>query len=182
MKVWHCASRSVYNNLFEIPSFYYRPWKVNTVLGKQRKTNRKPIKHSGLFDIEEDAAEIFLSYLENDPMPIKDNELEKPKKQNRSKRKAEVSLDLHGMTVFEAQAYIDEKLSQIRAKHVKYRVRLITGKGLNSGLSGPVLASEIYQYVRDRYGHQIETIDDPPAAARINNIPIRGYFDFVIKF
>jgi DNA-nicking Smr family endonuclease len=59
-------------------------------------------------------------------------------KKNKYKQEVEASLDLHGLTALEAEAMLDNFLAAASKTGLK-RVRIITGKGINSPLGRPVL-------------------------------------------
>ena len=60
-------------------------------------------------------------------------------------------------------------------------LNIITGKGLNSGMGGGVLAREIPDWVRERFAKHIVDMDESPAEVQLGGIPIRGYFRVTIK-
>ena len=62
----------------------------------------------------------------------------KQAKKNKYKQEVEASLDLHGLTALEAEAMLDNFLAAACEAGLK-RVRVITGKGINSPSGRPVL-------------------------------------------
>ena len=77
---------------------------------------------------------------------------------------------------------MDSFIQDLKDKRGSVTLKVITGKGLNSGSNGGVLASEIHRYVSERFGLNIIKIDESPDKLRINNVPIRGHFCVTFKF
>jgi len=71
-------------------------------------------------------------------------------KKNKYPRAAEAELDLHGLTALEAEAELLNFLAE--AKKKKYaRVRIITGKGLNSPDGRSVLKPLVEDWLRAKH-------------------------------
>lgn len=158
---------------------------------KPRKNSKKDEAiHKGVhFDLEEDAFEIFLRYLEEDvPPPDQPEEgtSEKRKKGSKRARKRQmpaISIDLHGYTLAEAIQHLESEIDWLRERHSGLiKLRIITGKGLHSGHKGGVLISEAYDYISKKFTHMIESIDDPPSKMKMGDIPLKGHFDVFINF
>ena len=94
------------------------------------------------------------------------------------------SIDLHGMTVSQAQAYIDQRFHQWMSTHSRQnlRIRVITGKGLHSSAQRGVLAEAIHSYILRMYREAIVEIEASPHEVQLSGMPIRGHFDVVLKF
>lgn len=91
-------------------------------------------------------------------------------------------IDLHGATVDVACRRIDGIMNRISSRGAGvWRLRVITGKGLNSGIQGGVLGREVYHYFIVTYSHLIESIDESPDRVRLGGVPIRGHFDALIR-
>ena len=85
------------------------------------------------FDIEENAEEIFLNYLNEDTGPVEKSEepATLPKARKRTGKIPQVKIDLHGLTLDEACAALDEKVNQLRnGGQSRVRLRVVTGKGI----------------------------------------------------
>ena len=95
------------------------------------------------------------------------------------------TLDLHGLTLEQAQRRVDqfipEILKQLKTAGEKVRVRIITGKGTRDGQPAGVLAREIHTWVSQRWARHIVSIDASPADVLVGGIPIRGHFDLTLK-
>ncbi len=156
---------------------------------KMHKGSRREERsyNSVSFDLEEDALEIFLQYLEEDNPPDDYDEMPHTKKKIGKRQKKQsvchINLDLHGHTVEEAKKRIDAELYHLREKNRgMVGLRIITGRGLHSGLGGAILITEVYDYVQGKYQHLIVSIDDPPVNLKIGDIPLKGHFDVVFHF
>lgn len=157
---------------------------------RKRKSTKAPKLPGPLgvdFDIEEDAEDIFMRHLAEDPMqvPVEKVETKSDIARRRKKEKKsleEVSLDLHGLTVAEAQSCIDRLIQKLSAGKNPVILRIITGRGLHSGSTGGVLIAEIYSYVHQRYRQRIVQSDGDPNDVKIDGVPIRGWFRLWLKF
>lgn len=91
-----------------------------------------------------------------------------------------IKIDLHRLTMAEAEARVDGVLKGLLAglhsAGASVRVQIITGKGRHSGDGGAVLAREVHRYVRQRYAGHIISIEDSPADLVVGGLPIRGHF------
>ncbi|MFW7377983.1 MAG: Smr/MutS family protein [Oligoflexus sp.] len=158
---------------------------------KKRK-HKKPKadkKYSALhFEIEDDADELIRSHLEEHLPPNKDHDLSldpeaSVKKTSSRKRFTVRKLDLHGMTVSQAQNKVESVFMDLilDGSNDKVQVQVITGKGLHSGPGGGVLAGHIHSFICRRFASWIVSIDESPDDLRLNGIPIRGHFNVILK-
>jgi DNA-nicking Smr family endonuclease len=91
------------------------------------------------------------------------------------------TVDLHRMTLTEAQAFLDNAIAAALSTHGgPVTFMIITGKGLHSGPGGSVLPQEIHRYVRRTYGAYILRIEDSPADVRVGGLPLRGHFSVTL--
>lgn len=135
---------------------------------------------------DEEAERLFLEALENmDPEAVlrdKRRGAEHPAAPAKPRAgkggRQDFSLDLHRLTLHEAQGRIDGMMRQVLAKLASGPVtlRIITGKGRHS-VGSAVLPREIHSYVKSRYGAHIVRIDDSPADLVVGELPLRGHFD-----
>lgn len=134
-------------------------------------------------NIADDDLQMFMDFLETDSFPDKEIEPSTKLQKSRSKKTLKpIIVDLHGKTLTEAQSFMDSFIQDLKDKRGSVTLKVITGKGLNSGSNGGVLASEIHRYVSERFGLNIIKIDESPDKLRINNVPIRGHFCVTFKF
>lgn len=148
-------------------------------------------------ELEDNAEELFLTHIEQFTPPNKDskknysgepigdsntkNTVRKTKKSRQ--QLIDITIDLHGCTTAEAEQIIDSTLNRLREgkQSTRYKVRVITGKGLHSPNGKGVLSRHIHAYVSARFGHCILSIDEPPHAVQIMGAPLRGHFDFILQ-
>src|SRR5690606_29263413 len=92
-------------------------------------------------------------------------------------------LDLHGMTVSEARNFMSMRLTDICNKHAGklVKIRIITGKGRHSGPEGSSLSAMAHTFAQEILGSRIIAITEAPSQVKINNLPIRGHFDVMIR-
>lgn len=95
---------------------------------------------------------------------------------------ASTEIDLHHHTKDEAEQALNRLILELKAKHKRVKLRIITGKGHRSKDGKGVLVRTIHSFVSDRFSQAIETIQPCPSASTIDGQPIRGYFDVVFKF
>ena len=108
-----------------------------------------------------------------------DSGLEQPRARPSENRS---DVDLHGMTLAEAEAHIRSALRNLLASRPgQVSVRIITGKGLHSGEFGSVLARRIHELVSREFAREIVEIQDSPAETMVDGLPIRGHFDVLLK-
>ncbi|MFK7825386.1 MAG: Smr/MutS family protein [Oligoflexales bacterium] len=160
-------------------------------MGKKRKNKNirelsGPTERGVNFDLEEDADELFSSYLDAmDPLAVlsekeaKPEESEPAKPSRNSKSKArELQIDLHGYALADAIYQVDCYIQNLLKEGARiFTCKIITGKGRHSGPEGGVLAKEIHSHVRDTYRREILRIEESPADATLNGLPLKGYFN-----
>ena len=139
------------------------------------------------FDLEEDADELFSSYLDAmDPSEILsekeaklDNPTEQAKQAKKNKNKThELQIDLHGYALADAIYNVDCFIQELLKGGPRiFTCKIITGKGRHSGPEGGVLAKEVHTHVKSTYRRQILRIEESPADATLNGLPIKGYFN-----
>lgn len=149
---------------------------------KSKKRELSTEKKGGLrFELEPNAQELFLNHL-RDVKPSKEL-AEEPRKAEVSRSVGDelTQLDLHGMTVPEAEFYLRGYLDRLRQIPGLHRVKIITGKGRNSLKGQGVLAQRIHQFVVEIYGPWLDSIESSPHATQIGGMPLRGHFHMVIR-
>jgi DNA-nicking Smr family endonuclease len=160
------------------------------------KKNSKKISDNSKAD-----AELFIKYIEaNGPSyetflqkedystpessrPIKQKNTQKS---SRSPNNERYTLDLHGRKLDEAKSSVRKLFQDFIANGGKRNntiVRVITGKGRNSGPQGAVLASAIYAFVLYEFSGHVKMLDSDPTDTAIDGgLPQRGHFDFKFLF
>lgn len=143
---------------------------------------KRPGKHQ---QEDDDDAELFRKFLEQDKVPDKDKNRVRSKLPQAIKKTdvAElIHLDLHGLNLSEALAEVDRLFSKVTAG-VKFeqRVRIITGKGRHSTTGEGVLVRSVYDHVKRQWSAFIKRIDSPPADDLIEGLPLRGHFDVLLS-
>jgi DNA-nicking Smr family endonuclease len=142
--------------------------------GKHSKPNKVPPRPQ--FELEPDAEEIFLDYLQNQFAPGRKDDLTNPRGRSATdKEPTFVKVDLHRRSIREALDIIDEMIGSVRPGRQRFRV--ITGKGLHSGPAGSRMAQEVHLYIVRKYSSRIVMITDSPAEMMVGNLPWRGHFD-----
>ena len=146
--------------------------------------------------------ELFLRYIDdynpNFEEILQKDDLDRPKKlpsvsrlsqsgrKSSSKEKRVYSVDLHGKTLEQAKSQIRRVFQDFiheGGKRNKTTVRVITGKGKNSGPDGGVLGAAIYAFVSHEFKNHIEMLDSSPEETIIGEgLPLRGHFDFIFLF
>jgi DNA-nicking Smr family endonuclease len=158
-------------------------------MGDGKKNKGRPPKLPAVDPIDEAEAErLFLESLENmDPQAIlrdkrrgldEKEPVARPRPGRGGDGQADYTLDLHRLTLAEAQGRIDGVLRQIlgRLAAGPVTLKVITGKGRHS-LGSSVLPREIHDYVKSRYAAHIHRIDDSPADLVVGELPLRGHFN-----
>ncbi|MBP9707537.1 MAG: Smr/MutS family protein [Oligoflexales bacterium] len=155
-----------------------------------KKKPPKSTKKTLLFDLEENAADLFTEHLkELDSDLIEKDKLntEFSKSTNQIQRSRQkqaktqlISLDLHGKTLVEAQNEVQHKIQELlKSSQSGFTLRIITGKGLHSPGGEGVLATEIWRFVNKKYAGKFRQIDASPADVKLGGRLIRGHFDVV---
>ena len=136
---------------------------------------------------EEEEARLFKEAVEKGPVPQKDNDKQIPTRTNTPKSPKSASsrhdIDLHGMTVSEAQDYVIHTITALldQAKGQPIDIRIITGKGHHSQGRQPQLISSIHHVVEARFRQRIIHIEASPHELRLGGAYLKGHFDLRIK-
>jgi DNA-nicking Smr family endonuclease len=167
-------------------------------MSKKRQDNahkaRQP-EHGVRFDVEDDAETLFRQAVDQigstrGKILLKDESPDRSVSERvRGKSKTagprpELKIDLHGMTLDEARRHVDDRINDLLVKLNPGNVvtiNIVTGKGLNSGAGGSVLAREIPEWVRNRFARHILEMDESPADVQLGGIPLRGSFRIKVK-
>ena len=97
-----------------------------------------------------------------------------PNKRKHKQNPSPISLDLHGMTVSEAQNYLKSEIHSLLIQHKQINPENHYRQRRHSEY-GPVLADASHQYIREQYGKYIRSIEASPTESTINRIAVRGY-------
>jgi DNA-nicking Smr family endonuclease len=158
---------------------------------KQKKQQRRKLTRQGvrqldtlntsqLFDIEPNAKEIFKTFLSIDDFAGAKKPQDELVKKSRTKKKlVSKNVDLHGYSFDEAARIVDSIFSQQIEDPM--RLKIITGKGLHSGETGPVLVRKIYEHIQETYRSKIIAIDQPPIETQVNGLPSKGHFYVTLR-
>lgn len=135
---------------------------------------------------EEQEALLFLETVQKQKFQPKDSEqeLEKIKNAQRTQKSASRhTIDLHGMTVADAQAYVVRTIHDIlsQAKGQSVDIRIITGKGHHSKGRGPQLISEIHHVVESTFRQRIVSIEVSPHELNLGGVYLKGHFDVKLR-
>lgn len=135
------------------------------------------------FEIEENAREMLEEHLALFKPHVKDADNKARQTKEVSKRTASptVEIDLHGMTLDEAEKWVIQIIAQAPSSTEKRTYKIITGKGRHSSSGRGVLIREIYLFVVHRYGPWIERIEESPDGVRLGGVAIRGHFHVTLK-
>lgn len=165
--------------------------------GSKNKTNKNkktPVQweepediptKNGLRPNPEEDAELFHEAVRFGKIHRKDLESEQnPEAKSRPKKKNDrYDIDLHGMTVDEAQHYVVNAIDDILAgaKGQTVTIRVITGKGNRSRDRGPQLIHSIHHVVESRFKSRLISIEVSPHELKIGNTYLKGHFDLKIR-
>lgn len=164
----------------------------------RKKTADKSIKnpdsgHGVRFELEADAEDLFKTAVDamgKRSAPLNNKEADRnshplnPGGKARKNKASPIKIDLHGMTLEVARRYVDSRINGILAQlspGASAALDIVTGKGLNSGSGGGVLAREIPEWVRQRFAQHIVDMDESPAEVQLGGMPLRGNFRVTIK-
>jgi DNA-nicking Smr family endonuclease len=148
--------------------------------GKHPPRNPEPRERRPQFELEPDAEEIFLDYLETQFAPGRKDDATNPRRRAAPEKGSSfIEVDLHRRTIREALDIIDKMVDSVRPG--RQRFRIITGKGQHSGPTGSRLAEEVHLYVVRKYGSRIAMITASPAETMVGKLPWRGHFDVEFK-
>lgn len=159
-------------------------------MGNGKKNKGRPPKLATIVTYgEAESEKMFLESLEHmDPAAIlrdKRQGLEekaaaaaKPRSGRGAGDTVDFTVDLHRLTLHEAQTRIDGVMRQILGKVASGPVTLnvITGKGRHSVGGSAVLPREIHSYVKNHYSAHILRLEDSPADLVVGELPLRGHF------
>ena len=160
-----------------------------------KKKAGKPIKpphpeHGVRFELEADAENLFKTAVDNmtasegQASLLAKDQTSEPAPSKKKNPTEPFKIDLHGMTLDAARRHVDGRIHELLMRlspGARATLNIITGKGLNSGMGGGVLAREIPDWVRERFAKHIVDMDESPAEVQLGGIPIRGYFRVTIK-
>lgn len=135
---------------------------------------------------EEEDAQMFRDAVEKQKFRPKDSEQELTKLRNAQRTKQSATrhtIDLHGMTVAQAQTFVVEAIQGIldQCKGQAVDIRIITGKGHHSKGRSPQLISEIHHVVEARFRPRIISIEVSPHELNLGGIYLKGHFDVKMK-
>ena len=153
------------------------------LLGRRRKSSKAKIPklHEGLvFEVEEDAERI-LEEASTDAETSADTE-DPPSHEETTADASSVTsykVDLHGMTLQQSKSHIDTLFAKLIGKG-RFKVLIITGKGMHSKGEGNLLARDVHAHVSSKYASHILEIESSPDSVRVGGLPIRGHFEVVI--
>lgn len=154
----------------------------------EKKSNNKNKKSKVTIELEDDAEEIFLQALNNfdasaiDKEEFSKSDLSHLKTAKKNQRRKKISVDLHGLTLSEAQNRLAKLLDTLLAgPRSEVEVMVITGKGRHSRAGGGVLAKEVHAYVSRYFSKYITRIDSSPGDVLLEGVPIRGHFTMMLK-
>lgn len=144
-------------------------------------------KNGGNGDDNDDFRKMMEEHLDaNPPAPKTQSGMERlDKRSNSGKPRSSAtkhSIDLHGKTLDEAKAALRSLMNQLAKSGGEIELRVITGKGRNSGSGGGVLAREIYDFFKRSFSSDIVRIDTDPMDTMIGGLPLRGHFDALLRF
>lgn len=133
-----------------------------------------------------DEEQMFREAVEFGKIPVKDDketiEKSRPTKPT-SKAHNRHQIDLHGMTVDEAQYHVVNAINDIlsQAKGQPVEIRIITGKGNNSKGRDPQLVKNIHYVVESKFRHRIIHIEVSPHELQLGGTYLKGHFDLKLK-
>ncbi len=143
---------------------------------------------------EEEESKLFKHTIENAKIPLEDCEKEKRAQadqmdqhsKSRTAKKSpsgRVDIDLHGMTVREAQNHVLHTIQTLidQSQGKTLDIRIITGKGNNSAGGKPQLISSIHHVVEARFAARIISMEVSPHELKLGGSFVRGHFDLRIK-
>ena len=133
----------------------------------------------------EEEAKLFHEAVNFGKIMQKDREILPPptSKRTGAKTRDRYDIDLHGMTVEEAQRHVIDAIEDIlaNAKGQAVNIRVITGKGHRSRDRGPQLIHSIHHIVESRFKSRLISIEVSPHELKIGNTYLKGHFDLKIR-
>jgi DNA-nicking Smr family endonuclease len=163
----------------------------NTLQKNEKRATEKSQSDGELFrkyiEANSPSYETFLQKEDySSPAPSRSDKPKPVKKNSGSKNHERYTLDLHGRKLEEAKSSVRKLFQDFIANGGKRNntvVRVITGKGRNSGPQGAVLASAIYAFVLYEFSSHVKMLDSDPTDTAIDGgLPQRGHFDFKFLF
>ncbi len=133
----------------------------------------------------EEDAKLFRDAIEFERIPQKD--LQTPTQERRHAKTKKASerqdIDLHGLTVEEAQRHVVRVIQDIlaNAKGQTVSIRVITGKGHGSRDRGPQLIHSIHHVVESTFKSRLISMEVSPHELKIGNRYLKGHFDLKIR-
>jgi len=133
----------------------------------------------------EEEAQLFHDAVRFGHIPEKDRELPTQDKISRPIKKTHkrFDIDLHGMTVQDAQSYVIRAIQEILdgAKGQMVEIRVITGKGHRSKDRAPQLIHSIHHVVESKFKHRLISIEVSPHELKLGDTYLKGHFDLKIR-
>ncbi|RZA12358.1 MAG: hypothetical protein EOP10_31530 [Proteobacteria bacterium] len=133
------------------------------------------------FEIEENAIQMMEEHLSLFKPHAKSADTKARHESVKRPPLATVEIDLHGLTVEEAEREVTEAIARHQLSLEKRTFKIITGKGRHSSSGRGILIREIYLFVVHRYGPWIERIEESPDGVRLGGEAIRGHFHVTLK-
>jgi len=92
-------------------------------------------------------------------------------------------IDLHGLTVDEAQRHVVNAIEDIldKARGQIVHIRVITGKGHRSRGREPQLVHSIHHVVESRFKSRLISIEVSPHELKMGDSYLKGHFDLKIR-
>ena len=130
----------------------------------------------------EEEAKLFHEALKSGKIPRKDEEHSATYRSIRKKIER-YDIDLHGLTVEEAQRHVIKAIEDLlaSAKGQPVNIRVITGKGHRSRGREPQLIHSIHHVVETRFKARIISIEVSPHELKIGDSYFKGHFDLKIR-
>ena len=146
------------------------------------KKNKDKYPSGVSFELEDDAKQIFLDAIDDVDANAKNEELSVETQKSKQSSERQIDLDLHGLSLSEAKSKVETTIESHRSSCVTLKVKVVTGKGRHSGSSGSVLPRGVHDFVCQRFGKEIVSLEECPDDVMVNGLPIRGHFNVVIRF
>jgi DNA-nicking Smr family endonuclease len=130
----------------------------------------------------EEEAKLFHEAVKTGKIPRKDEE-HSPSYRPTKKKIERYDIDLHGLTVEEAQRHVVKGIEDIlaSAKGQTVNIRVITGKGHRSRGGEPQLIHSIHHVVESRFKSRLISIEVSPHELKIGDAYFKGHFDLKIR-
>jgi DNA-nicking Smr family endonuclease len=153
---------------------------------KGKKKPAAPAPRKLHIELEPNAHEIFADALHRfSTTAWEEDKLQNATKapQQASSRPPADSLDLHGMTLEEAQMAVDVFLQQHLLTNKGLRkLKIVTGKGDRAGRGAGILSRESHGYVERNYRDKIVVLEASPAETELQSGKLwRGHFHLTLR-